>query len=240
MSWSESRMAAGGPLSEVNAIVVRLDPARLRLQLELASVDYGIRAAWTVDRMPDDGVAAFNAGQFIGGIPWGWVVLDGVERQEPGSGRLAMSLVIDEAGAPALVTPDELPAVRKRARFALQSYPMLLSGNGETPRELRASGRGVDLTHRDARLAIGTRRDGSVVVVLTRFAGAGAIGARLPWGPTVPEMAAFMRSLGCDRAMMLDGGISSQLAVRGADGRVKSWSNFRKVPLAVVATPRTP
>jgi uncharacterized protein YigE (DUF2233 family) len=53
-------------------------------------------------------------------------------------------------------------------------------------------------------------------------------------------MAAFMQSLGCDRAMMLDGGISSQLAVRGANGSLERWANWRPVPLAVVATVRNP
>jgi exopolysaccharide biosynthesis protein len=96
----------------------------------------------------------------------------------------------------------------------------------------------VSLTHRDSRLALGIRADGSVVVALTRFTGAGAIGARLPWGPTVLEMAAFMRSLGCARAMMLDGGLSSQLALRDANGTLGRWANWRAVPLAVVVSSR--
>jgi hypothetical protein len=52
-------------------------------------------------------------------------------------------------------------------------------------------------------------------------------------------MAEFMRSLGCARAVLLDGGISSQLVLRGADGDLKRWANWRRVPLAVIATPRT-
>jgi hypothetical protein len=51
-------------------------------------------------------------------------------------------------------------------------------------------------------------------------------------------MAEFMRSQGCVRAMMLDGGLSSQLALRGPDGSVERWSNWRPVPLAVVASAR--
>jgi exopolysaccharide biosynthesis protein len=238
MAWSESHLAKEGPLSNVDVIVVRMDPRKLQFQLDTATLDYGIRAAWTIDRMPENGVAAFNAGQFIGGIPWGWLVIDGVEQREPGTGRLSMSFVIDSDGTATLTTPDELPAVRRRARFAFQSYPMLLSGNGEVPWELRAAGRGVNLTHRDSRLALGVLPDGSVVVALTRFTGAGPVAGSLPWGPTVPEMAELMRSLGCDRAMLLDGGISSQLAIRSADGTLKRWANWRPVPLAVIATPR--
>jgi exopolysaccharide biosynthesis protein len=76
--------------------------------------------------------------------------------------------------------------------------------------------------------------DGSVVIVLTRFGSLGHPGETVPWGPTVPEMAAFMTSLGCRRAMLLDGGLSSQLAVRGRDG-VSQWKNWRKVPLGLIA-----
>ena len=239
VSWSQSRMAPRGPLSAVNIIVVRMNPQRLRFELDTATRDYGLQAAWTVDRMPNHGIAAFNAGQFIGGFPWGWLVLNGVEHQEPGTGRLAMAFVIDSTGNASLLTPDEQPAARTKAHYAFQSYPMLLSGKGEMPWELRASDRGVNLTHRDSRLALGIRGDGTVIVALTRFAMAGVAAERLPWGPTVPEMAAFMRSLGCERAMMLDGGISSQLAVRRTNGALERWANWRPVPLAVIATPRT-
>jgi len=92
------------------------------------------------------------------------------------------------------------------------------------------------LGHRDSRLAIGVLADGSLIVALTRFTGLGKTGETIPWGPTVPEMAAFMRSLGCVRAMLLDGGISSQLVVRDGDGRLTRWPNWRPVPLALVVS----
>ena len=238
MSWGRSQMAATGSLAYVDVIVVRINPGRLQFQLQREMRDYGLQAAWTIDMIPDHGVVAFNAGQFIGGFPWGWLVMNGVEQQPPGKGSLAMSFVIDRAGKASLVPPAELPAVRGNAAFAFQSYPMLLTGNAELPWELQAAGRGVSLTHRDSRLALGIRADGSVIVALTRFTGAGDIGARLPFGPTVLEMAEFMRSQGCVRAMMLDGGLSSQLALRGPDGSVERWANWRPVPLAVVAVAR--
>jgi exopolysaccharide biosynthesis protein len=52
-------------------------------------------------------------------------------------------------------------------------------------------------------------------------------------------MAALMKSLGCRRAMMLDGGLSSQLAVRGRTG-LSQWKNWRAVPLGLIALPATP
>jgi hypothetical protein len=80
--------------------------------------------------------------------------------------------------------------------------------------------------------------DGQVVIVLTRFAGLGGAAPTLPWGPTVLEMAIYMKSLGCRRAMLLDGGISSQLAVRGPDGSLERWTNWRAVPMGLIVTQR--
>ena len=234
---TEIPMASRGPLSFVQAVVIRLDPAQLEFHLKTATRDQGLRGAWTIDSLPPSGVVAFNAGQFTGGFPWGWLVRDGMETQPPRSGSLAMSFVVDRIGTVSLVTPKELPTIRSGARVAFQSYPALLV-DGEEPWELRAPGRGVDLEHRDSRLALGILEDGTLVVALTRIAGLGHAARALPWGPTVREMAEFMRFLGCQRAMLLDGGISSQLAVRGSDGEVSRWPNWRQVPLGLVVTPR--
>lgn len=228
-------MAEEGPLSVVRAVAIRLDPTHLRF--DLAQRDEDVVGGWTVDAMTPSAVVAFNAGQFTGPWPWGWLVRDGVELQEPGAGTVVMSFIVDSAGAATLVTQAELPRVRSRARLAFQSYPALLVGAGERPWEIQAPGRGVDLGHRDSRLAIGTLEDGSLVVVLTRFTGLGEPGETLPWGPTVVEMAEFMRSLGCQRALLLDGGISGQLGLRGIDGEVQRWKNWRAVPLGLVVTP---
>jgi hypothetical protein len=38
--------------------------------------------------------------------------------------------------------------------------------------------------------------------------------------------------------MLLDGGISSQLAVRNNNGILKRWTNWRLVPLGLVVIPR--
>jgi exopolysaccharide biosynthesis protein len=235
----EMRMAADGPLSLVRVVVVRLEPSRVRFSLDYSARDYGMIGTWTVDRMPPAGVVAVNAGQFSGGAPWGWLVREGEEVQQPGTGSLGMSFVVDRAGGVSLVSRDELPAVRSKALSAFQSYPALLVGDGELPWELQASERGVDLAHRDSRLALGIMDDGSVVIALTRFGSFGKPGETVPWGPTVPEMAAFMKSLGCRRAMLLDGGLSSQLAVRGPDG-VAQWKNWRAVPLGLIASQVAP
>jgi len=234
----ETMLADDGALSVVRVIALRLDPTLFSIALDTATRDFGTRGAWTVDRIPSDASVAFNGGQFENGRAFGWLVLDGYETHPPGTGTLAMAFTVDSAGRTALLTPVEIAGARGHVRFALQSYPALLTGDGELPRELQAPGRGANLEHRDSRLAIGILDDGNVVVALTRFAGLGSGGETLPWGPTIREMADFMKSLGCRRAMMLDGGISSQMALRTPDGTLTRWTNWRPVPVGILATPR--
>jgi len=230
---SESAMSRSGPLSVVRAVAVRVDPSSHRFSLVALRGNDGTHSVWTIDSIPDDAILALNAGQFSSGIPWGWVVKDGIEIKPPGSGTLGMALVADSAGVMSLVTTGEIPLHRGRVLNAFQSYPALIV-DGQVPWELLAQGRGVNLAHRDSRLAVCTLADGSLVIVLTRFTALGASGSTLPWGPTVPEMADYMISLGCRRAMLLDGGISSQLVVRNDDGSLRRWPNWRPVPLAMV------
>jgi exopolysaccharide biosynthesis protein len=53
-------------------------------------------------------------------------------------------------------------------------------------------------------------------------------------------MAALMGALGCRDAVLLDGGISGQLLLRGPSaGRdAQAWRGIRRVPLGLVALPR--
>jgi hypothetical protein len=233
----KAAMAREGPLAPVQVVAVRLDPTEVEFVLDVSSRGAG-RGGWTIDRLPPTALLAFNAGQFSGIRPWGWLVLDGREIQPPGGGSTAMALTVGHAGDVALLDPGEVAAARGTVRFAFQSYPALILGGGSVPWELQAAGRGVDLAHRDSRLALGMLADGKVVVAITRFTGLGSAGETLPWGPTVGEMAEFMRSIGCVRAVLLDGGISSQLALRTGDGSLRRWTNWRTVPLGLIVGPR--
>ena len=236
IEWSEFSASDG---ARYRLIAVRVDPRQYNFQLtELATRPRG--GAWTIERASRRAVLALNVGQFTGVLPWGWVVRNGREILRPGYGPLSTAVVIDSAGRIQFVDADSINAVRSagRARLAFQSYPALLVGDARIPEQLQRSGRGVDLEHRDSRLAIGLLADGRLLIVLTRFAGfEGALGA-FPLGPTVPEMAELMRALGCRRAVMLDGGISGQLLLRTAAGETLSWRGLRKVPLGLIATPR--
>jgi uncharacterized protein YigE (DUF2233 family) len=216
-------------------IVVRVPAARVRFTLEIARTG-GVMRPWSLSEAPADAAIAVNAGQFTDAGPWGWVVHKQHELQPPGVGPLAGAFVVDSLGTVAILTADELSSWRapRRALEAVQSYPMLLTDSARAPGALCDVASGIDLEHRDARLAVGITRDAQVLIVLSRFELPGGGQSRVPIGPTTPEMAEIMRRLGAERAMMLDGGLSAQMLVRTAAGTVQ-WPGLRSVPLALVA-----
>lgn len=233
--WSEWPIRLGERGIPVRLVIVTFDPARLRLTLDIAR-DEGTLAPWSIDLSPADARVALNAGQFSDDGPWGWVVHRGREWQAPGTGTLAGALIVDTSGAVRIIPAADISSWRSSGAVleAVQSYPTLLEGGGRLPAALCRGASGVDLTHRDARLAIGVRRDGHVVIAMSRYDGT-ALPDRLPIGPTTPEMADLMRRLGALHAVMLDGGLSAQLLVRTrADGPSRRWPGLRSVPLALV------
>jgi hypothetical protein len=214
-------------------VVVRLDPARLVFRLDTSATRSG-KPSWKIDRAPENAVFAVNAGQFRTTFPWGWVVLDGRQMLPPERAPLAVTMTIDSAGVVRWTFDGErAPA---RVQWAFQSYPLLLRG-GEVPSVLRSGDGGLDVTHRDARLALATLPDGKLLVTMTRFAALGGALGGIPFGLTVPEMAAVVGALGARDAVLLDGGISAQLAAgRGRDRT--AYSGMRDVPLGLVAFAR--
>ena len=230
-------LSAPGAGRRTRLVVARIDPGRFRLRLETALTPDFVLPAWRVDRAPVPAALAVNAGQFSGIVPWGWLVLDGKEVRAPGRGPLSSAVVISNGGGVRLLASSEIARVREQGgvRFAFQSYPTLLEEGGRVPGALRQAGAGVDLTHRDARLALGVLPDGRLLLALTRFRGLGGAGEFLPLGLTNPEMAAVMGALGCRAAVALDGGLSAQLLVRAPDGRTRTWRGLRAVPLGLVA-----
>jgi hypothetical protein len=236
VEWGQLSMSGSGEAFRVRVIIVRLDPAKLEFRLIHPRRGPVLAGRWAIDEAPDSAVFAVNAGQFVDG-PWGWVVQDFTERQQPGLGPLAPAIITDSAGRVRFVVPDSIAATRGRARVAFQSYPTLLASEGAVPAALREDGRGIDRTHRDARLAIGLQRDGRVLVAMTRFEGLGGVLQNLPFGLTTQEMAAVMGALGASEAVLLDGGISSQLLLRGSGGE-EAWPGWRRVALGLIALPR--
>jgi uncharacterized protein YigE (DUF2233 family) len=215
-------------------VLARIDPRATSFDL-VWGIEHD-RPAWTVDRAGDAAVA-LNAGMFVERLPWGWVVMNGRERLPPGHGPLSSALVGLADRRLVWVDGDDVSTWRGRAkgdvRFAFQSYPTLLAGDGEVPLALRHGA--INGTHRDARLALGLDRQGRLLVVLTRLDVPIPGADRLPFGLTVPEMAAVMGALGAQHAMLLDGGISAQLAISDSAGHATEWKGLRKVPLALVA-----
>jgi hypothetical protein len=237
--WGELQLSGDGEAWRIRAILVQLDPKLVRLEARSLQLADGRPLRWNVDSAPPEAIVALNAGQFTSSGPWGWLVRGGVERRPPGTGPLAPALVVDTAGAVRLVPPDSIAGARGDAAVseAFQSYPSLLVDDGDIPRPLREAGLGVDLEHRDARLALGLDREGRLLIAITRFEGLGGALSNLPFGLTTPETAALMGALGCRRAMLLDGGISSQLLLRLPGGEIRAWRAMRPVPLGLVVLP---
>jgi len=236
VAWAELLLAGDGEAWRTRLVVARLDPSRVRLELDTAFSNQ--RSAWTVDRMTRAGftnvVLAVNAGQFTQASPWGLVVMHGHQYLPAALGPLATTLRIDSSGA---IRWGHGAATASGAAFAFQSYPTLMVA-GQIPDALRASGLGINTTHRDARLAIGSAADGTLVIAMTRFDGLGESFGAVPFGITSPEMAAVMGALGARDAVMLDGGISAQLFIRDRDGESRTWRGMRAVPLALIARRR--
>ena len=238
VQWAEIRMAGREEAWRIRVIVARLDPRRIKFRLDTAFQDRGAKPAWSVARARPSALVAINAGQFPRSLPWGWVVLDGHEYLRPGIGPLSVGVAFDSSGDVRWIPGDSLSdsTVRRGAAAAFQSYPRLLAG-ASIPPQLQHEERGVDLAHRDARAAIGQLADGSILIAITRFDGAGGVLDFLPFGLTTPEMAAVMGALGAREAVMLDGGISSQLLIRD-QGTVRRWKGLRNVPLGLVVVAR--
>lgn len=238
ITWAELELKGSGEAWRTRLVVARIDPTHVRLALDTAFTP-GREAAWTLDHAPGDAVLAVNAGQFEATMPWGWVVLNGRHWLPAQSGPLSAALMEDSSGAVRWVHADDVRRAsgNSGARWAFQSYPAVIAGDSILP-PLRRSGRGIDVAHRDARAGICLTRDGQMVVAITRFDAAGAALHFVPLGLTVPEMGAVLGALGCRDAMLLDGGISARLRIRGADGVAHDWEGLRPVPLALVARSR--
>ena len=241
VAWGELSLEGTGEARHTRVILARVDPRRASLRLVGGSADLPpLEARWTVGDAPSEALLALNAGQFDVGGAWGWVVRNGRELQGARPAPLAPAVVVNDDGRVSIVAAARIDSARAsgRVREAFQSYPALLAG-GAVPRPLRVAGLGVDVAHRDARLALGTLPDGRVLVALTRFEGLGGALELLPFGLTTPEMAALMGALGCRDAVLLDGGVSGQLMVRDARGSAHEWPGMRRVPLGLVASGRT-
>ena len=223
------RLAGSGEAWRVGVVLVRIDPTQVRWRLKWG-ITSTARKDWTIDRADSTALVALNAGMFTGLGAFGWTVIEGEERGVYASGALAPAFVVDSFGEASLVPAESLWVRTHQGRVALafQSYPELLHGEGDVPPMLRAGATAIDLSHRDARLAIGQLRDGKWLIALTRFEGAGGALSFLPFGLTVPEMSALMGALGCRRAVSLDGGVSAQLRV----GKER-WPGLRKVALGL-------
>ena len=221
-------------LWHTRVVAVRLEPSAVTFRLRGRVRDHA--PAWTVAHAPGSASVAVNLGMYSGIAPWGWTVANRQEIRPPGVGPLSTALAWDIDGRMLWLAPPEIATARASGRTveAFHSYPTRLDANGAVPQPLVSRGDGVDVDHRDGRLAIGLVADGRVILALTRFYALGEASPALPIGLTLAEMADVMRRLGCRRAVALDGGISAQLMVR-EHGRQRIWRGWRAVPFGLIA-----
>jgi hypothetical protein len=238
LELTEFTVEAGKLGADVRIIAMRVEPRLFDFSLVHETKANRMTGAWTVDVAPDDAAFAFNAGQFKETGPWGWLVLNGEERRNPGVGPLSVGIAFDSAGAMRWVSFGDLAKARadRAVRFAFQSYPTLLFD--DVVPVLPARSELLDRTHRDARLILAQDRAGRMLLVLTRYDGLGAVSGRVPIGLTVPESIVLIAAMGARHAVMLDGGVSAQLLVRDARGSARTWKGLRAVPLALVGRAR--
>lgn len=231
-------LRAGARALDVEATVVRVDGAHFRFALQHAVRENGMTGRWTIDSAGRDAALAMNAGQFKETGPWGWLVLQGEERRTPGRAPLGIGIRIDTAGRIRWVPPGGERRLRDDPETldAFQSFPLLFFDR-RVPPTLR-DGAALRLAHRDARLVLGELDDGRLLVLLTRYAGLGAVAERVPIGLTTPETLTLVAALGARHAVMLDGGVSAQLLVRNVAGVELRRAGLRQVPLGIVAVPR--
>jgi hypothetical protein len=112
--WGELRLSGDGEAWRIRVILARFDPAAMRLDMAWTPDRLNRPGKWTVDEASPEAALAFNAGQFTGAGPWGWMVQDGVELRAPGRGPLAPAIVADGDGALRFVPPDSLESVRAK------------------------------------------------------------------------------------------------------------------------------
>jgi exopolysaccharide biosynthesis protein len=236
--WAEWPIELGERRLPVKIVVVEVDPQRVQLELAIAR-EGNTLAAWSLDNTPPDAVLSMNAGQFTDEGPWGWVVHNGREWQQPGRGSLAGAITIDSTGRVRIIDASEIESARetRAVREALQSYPLILRNN-RAPSALCVAA-SIDQTHRDVRLVLATRPDGRVMLLLSRFDGIAGLASRLPLGPTTAEMTEVAWRLGAEHALMLDGGLSAQLMVRDST-KEQRWHGLRRVPLALIGRIKRP
>lgn len=244
VAWGELSLRGTGEARYTHVVLALVDPRRVRLRLvsplaDLSTNEWLGPPRWSIASAPAGVLLALNAGQFTAGGAWGLVVRGGRAVQPPRVAPLAPGVLVDSAGVVRIVPSVMLDSVSRAGGIVegFQSYPSLLHA-GRVPLPLRNGGLGIDVAHRDARLALGILPDGRLLIALTRFEAFGGILGRLPLGLTTPEMAAVMGALGCRDAVLLDGGVSGQLLVRDAAGEEHQWPGMRHVALGLIAERR--
>lgn len=172
--------------------MLSIDPARYPVRV--------VRGYATVSSLIHQyhALAGINASFFTPDAkPLGLLVIDGEQIQPPRKNLSGCFLI--RAGRPDIVATENLEL--QGVRYAIQSFPLLLK-RGAIPLSAKGLQAGVSLpiNRLDSRSAAGLLPDGTLLLLTT---GSSHL--------SLSQLATLMGGLGCQDALALDGGASSQL-----------------------------
>ena len=134
MELGELALGGTGEAWRLQIVLVRLDSARLRLELVSASREAGTLPDWSLDRLPAGAVLGVNAGQFTGGQPWGWLVRNGTVEQLPAIGALSICALVGAVflffAIPRFTTGFLVPMLGHRHPGVVEAAAQFVSGEG--------------------------------------------------------------------------------------------------------------
>jgi hypothetical protein len=196
LRWGEWRVVVGAARLPVRVLVAAVQAGEVSLQLaSTTSPAQSAAVTQTVARDAD------------------WTI-----DEAPTSARLA-------AGASFATTPATSVPSFAQLMDRLPITAQLVSDRGAVDAHICGQREKRESPTRDRRLAIGTRADGSLLIVLAHFDGVGDASTTAPLGVSLPELASIMRALGAERAALLATGPSAQLMVReSTDGVARRWA----------------
>ncbi|HNP73761.1 MAG TPA: phosphodiester glycosidase family protein [Kouleothrix sp.] len=200
-------------------VVVRLDPARVRLRVAYAPENPRGLGRWFAETRP---LAVINGGFFTKEYrATALLISDGAPSGESYEGFGGMLAVAPDGGVSIRPLRDQPYDASEPLDQAMQSFPMLVFPGG-TPAEIEDNG------ERSRRSVLAIDRDGRLLLIV----GPGS-------GFTLPGLAQWLAQsdLAIDRALNLDGGSSTGLYLRAGE-LSESIDSFGPLPIVLLIEAR--
>lgn len=201
-------------------VVVRLDPARVRLRVAYEPEQARSLRRWFDERRP---LLAVNGGFFTEEHrPTALLISDGTASGESYEGFGGMLAVAPDGAVSIRALRDQPYDQGEPLDQAIQSFPMLVFPGGQ-PAEIQESG------ERARRTVVAQDRSGRLLLIVSPTSSF-----------TLNELAAWLAGsdLAIEAALNLDGGSSTGLFVEAGPAR-SEIDSFAPLPIVLLAEPRT-